>query len=178
VVRGGRREIDGPDGKVLCENADDWVLDLETWVWRRATDRRWTEVVVERADGQRGKLWEVSMLAFVADRDDEWSREHAASHRAALGFEPDLEAWAMRFRPPIAHEVVPAPEDDEGRWTTHRIVVDGVVVRYVDESRGVRVVVEGPLAADTMGALFADVRDKLGRVDHAPYVVRRLSPAA
>jgi hypothetical protein len=56
----------------------------------------------------------------------------------------------------------------------HRVVVDGVTVRYVDDSRGAQVVIEGPLPADTVAALVEDVRAKLSRADGGAYAVRCL----
>jgi len=178
VVRGGRREVELPDGRALRDNPDDFALTPATMTWRRLTDRRWSQFALLRADGRASALWQVSSLAFVAGRDDEWSRGQVAWHREQLGFEPDLEAWAARYTPPVAHTVVPPRDDDEDTWRTHRLVVDGVTVRYTDDAGGVRLVVEGPLPPSTIAALVEDLRDKLGRVERTTYRVRPLTPAA
>jgi hypothetical protein len=168
TVSGGRLEVERGDRRLLRDSVDDHVLDLRNLTWTRTTDRRWTQHDIVRSDGA-GQLWDIQQVASHVDRDDEWSREQVAYYRARIGHEPDLVAWRARFQPPIDHDTIPSVPEE---WNVHRIVVEGVTVRYVDESNGVRVVVEGSLPAATVAALVEDVRAKLERADRGPYVAR------
>jgi hypothetical protein len=170
LVQRGHCEVKLPEGTALRENVDDHVLDLESLIWTRVTDRRWMQFEIERSAGGIGNLWEIEQLAEYLERpDDELAREQAARYRERIEHEPDLAAWRSRFQPPVTHEALPSND-----WSVHRIVVDGVTVRYVGALRGVNVVIEGALPARTVAAIVDDLRDKLARADAAPYLVRRL----
>lgn len=171
TVRGGQREVRLGDRTRLRDNGDDYTLELDRRVWTRDTDRRWRQWEVDRTDGQRGRLWEVDSLASYRDRadpDEPRTREGLADALARLGFEPDLAAWAERFTPPIAHTALPQDLTDDGGWRTHRVVVDGVTVRYV-QGDPTRVVIEGELPTAVVASLVDDLAAKLSRVEHTTY---------
>jgi len=171
TVHGGRREVRLGDRTRLRDNGDDYSLDLDRGVWTRDTDRRWRQWELVRADGERGKLWEVRSLASYRGYRDPaapWAQRGIADALARLGFEPDLVAWAERFTPPVPHTALPQDSDDEGGWRTHRVVVDGVTVRYVDGDP-TRLVIEGELPAALVDALVDDLAAKLSRVEHTTY---------
>jgi hypothetical protein len=170
LVQRGQCEVKLPEGTRLRENVEDHVLELERLTWTRVSDRRWMQFEVERSGGGIGNLWEIEQLAEHLERpDDAFARQQAAWYRERIEHEPDFAAWRSRFQPPVAHEALPG--DD---WRVHRIVIDGVTVRYVGAHRGVNVVIEGALPDRTVAAIVEDLRDKLARADAAPYLVRRI----
>jgi hypothetical protein len=177
TVRRGQREIQRDDRSFLRESIDDYTLDLSTLVWTQLTDRRWQQYEVTRADGRIGDLWDVSQLVDYLGQptDDELAAQQVAHYRERLGREPDLDAWRTRFQPPVPHDVVPNAEGDD--WRVHRIRVDGTVVRYVDDHRGARVVIEGPLPTSSATSIIEDVRTKLSRADASPHVAIALDDA-
>jgi hypothetical protein len=60
---------------------------------------------------------------------------------------------------------VPANEDE---YQVHRIRVDGVVVRYVEESYTVQVTVEGELPAEVVEQLRRELAHALEALEHTP----------
>ena len=175
TVSRGQCDIQRGERHFLREAIDDYVLDLTTLIWTRLTDRRWQQFELARGDGRIGNLWDISQLADYVERpDDEFCAQQAAKYRERLGREPDLDAWRSRFQPPVPHEELPRDDDE---WRVHRIRVDGTIVRYVDDHRGARVVIEGAVPASVVSALLDDLRTKLSRADTGPYVVVSLDDA-
>ncbi len=177
TVTGGRCALPGWRQR---DNADDYVLDLSTLEWARTTDRQWTQYAIE-CEGGVARRHDIAMLAHLLERGDgeRWQRQ-AASYRARLGYEPDLAAWRTRFQPPLAHQALPRAndDDDDDAWRTHRIAIDGIIVRYVDRPRSIEVVIEGSLPAATVALVIEDLRAKLARAARGPCVTRRLDTDA
>ncbi len=175
TVSRGQCEKKRDERHFLRETIDDYVLDLKTLGWTRLTDRRWQQFELARSDERVGNLWDISQLADYVERpDDEFSVQQAAHYRERLGREPDLGGWRSRFQPPVPHEQVPRNDDN---WRVHRIRVDGTIVRYVDNHRGARVVIEGAVPATVVIAIVDDLRTKLSRADASPYVAVSLDDA-
>jgi hypothetical protein len=169
TVTRGMCEIRRGEERFLRETSNDYRLDLTTLTWTRLTDRRWQQFELERADGRYGNLWDISQLADYVERpDDEFFMQQAARYRERLGREADLDAWRSRFQPPVPHEPLSSNDDDD--WRVHRIRIDGTIVRYVDNHRGARVVIEGAVSASVVSAIIDDLRTKLSRADASPYV--------
>jgi hypothetical protein len=166
TVRGGRREIDVGGEPRLRENPDAYTFELDERVWTRDTALPWSIWELEVARGHASQLYLIGWLAGYAGKDGEWERAQSARHREQLGRLPDLAAYAARFEPPCAHERLAAAD---GEYDTTRIVVDGVVVRYVERSI-VRIIIEGALAPDRIAAIVEDARRKLEIVEARPYV--------
>jgi hypothetical protein len=115
-------------------------------------------------------------------RGGRWAAEHRESMEAMIrgqveqltaeyGVAPDVELFGLLYRPPIAHEQLPDIEDEFG---VRRIRVDGTVIRYIEQAHGIQMIVEGALPPPLVDALVADLRDKLARVEHTEYIVRKL----
>jgi hypothetical protein len=178
VIRGGLVDTgDGPYAE-FRDNGDDWRLDLPSWRWERMTNRHWRQWQFARVDKRPNHLWRLrSQLQLRGVR---WASEHrermqamlaeeAGALKAAYGAEPDLGLFATLFVPPVEHESR-APADDE--FGTHRIGIDGVVVRYVEKQTSVKLVVEGILPERTLSALVTDLREKLSALERTAYEVR------
>ena len=72
----------------------------------------------------------------------------------------------------MPHTEGPRARDE---YDVHRVIVDGVTVRYVETVVGmVRVVIEGELPANVQAAIIDDVRHKLEVIEAKPYVVTSL----
>ncbi len=169
VVRGGQTLERTGDQERWRDSFDDWSLDLATLTWTRLTTRPWTQWEFTREDGSRNRLFEISSLAFYGDNP-----VFADSRRdelESLGFEPDLALHAARYEPPLAHETQPG---GHGYPHVHTIVVDGVTIRYVEDSYSVRVTLEGVLDPDKVTTLIEDARQKLSTLERSAFVARRL----
>ena len=169
VVRGGQRFELASGAQVFRDNADDWSLDLGSLSWTRLTDRRWQELEFERSDGKANHLFTIWCMSWHVTGDSPFDQEQRQKHLDELGFQPDFALYAARFTPPVTHRVLTS--EDHPRIFC--IEVDGVTVRYVEDHRSVRIVVEGPLPEAQVAALAEDARRKLGELEHTDYVVRK-----
>jgi negative regulator of sigma E activity len=75
------------------------------------------------------------------------------------------------FSPEIPHEVLPKKQDV---YNVHRIKVEGVLVRYVENMHSVQMTVEGELPPATIEALASDLTYKLSALENAPVVLKQL----
>ena len=180
VVSGGKIETGRAGTLQFPENGDDWRLDLSTWRWERLTDRHWREWQVSRADRRSTHLWRLRSLAQF--RGVRWGAEHRESMeamigqqrrelRSAYGADPDLDLFATLFSPGLVHAPI---ADNPEEFDVHRIHVNGIVVRYIERTNSVKLVVEGRLPDEVCAALVEDLRRKLTSLEHTEYVVTEL----
>src|SRR5262249_7146137 len=129
----------------FIENIDDWALHLDGWRWERLTERRWARFELRRQDGVRNHLFELRSALWKR----QWHARFPASEHLQQGdvafTDPRLDLLPSLYRPDVAHEAVPEKEDDE--YNVYRVLVNGVVVRYVEETYAVQFTVEGELDA-------------------------------
>ena len=57
---------------------------------------------------------------------------------------------------------------EENEYGTHRIRIDGTLVRYVQESDCIQLIVEGELPPSTLEVLANDLQEKLSRMENVP----------
>ena len=88
-----------------------------------------------------------------------------------FGFLPDLDLLAQMYDPPVPHEKIP---DNEDEFQVYRISVNGVTVRYNEDSFSIRVTIEGDLPTSTTDAIVSDLRSKLSALERQPYELIRL----
>ncbi|WAS94572.1 hypothetical protein [Nannocystis punicea] len=170
VVQHGK--LDPGEDRSMVENIDDWRLDLDTWEWQRLTDRRWPRREFARSDGKPNYVWNMQQACWY--RKIGWAdqlAEELASLDEGLGVPPDLDLAEQLFRPSIAHEACPEEEDS---YDTTRILVDGVIVRFVRSSYSLQMTVEGELPEATVDAIAEELRERLSRLEHCDYSMTRL----
>ena len=175
VVRHG--EIDrGGDDVAPVENIDDWRMTLADWRWERLTDRGWPRWLFSPAHGGRSRLWEIGSAASNRDRAarrEAWVGRFQTSMEeltTLLGRRPDLDLYTQRYRPSLPHEQLPKDARDH---RVHRITIDGVIVRYVEDEL-VTLTIEGELPQHVLNALIDDLRTKLSAIENTEYRVTRL----
>lgn len=171
TVRGGQRMVAIDGQQELVDNIDDWSLEPERGLWTRLTDRRWPQWELAREDGSSNELFWIGNGMWHVDRESPWDREQVAELVERLGRTPDFALFADRYAPPVAHTRL-TTEDDA--WNETRIVVEGVTIRYREESGGVQVMFEGHLPEATEAAIVEDARRKLAEIELKPYMARRL----
>jgi hypothetical protein len=182
LIQRGKLDRGGED-RSLVENIDDWQLNLNDWSWERLTERRWPRWEVRRNDGEMNHLFDYQQAIWAKQMPE---LENAVKERArlnkdleiptlkeALGKSPDLELFARRYKPPLAHEELAKAEPEE-EYNVHRIKVEGVVVRYVEEMTCIQMTVEGELPQKTLDILTRDLLDKLSALENATCEVVRL----
>jgi hypothetical protein len=155
----------------LKENVDDWVLDLRSWSWTRSTDRNWQQWTFRRTDRKLSQLWNLRQAIWM--RDMQW-KEHLAKDmqrlEANIGRSPDLDIIPFLYRPDESVTELPRDEDQH----VFRVLVDGIVVRFTEESHIVRAMVEGRLSNERLEALQDSVRNKLSTLEGATWETETL----
>jgi hypothetical protein len=171
VVRDGKRAVIVAGEEHLRDNIDDWSLDLASLVWTRLTDRRYATFEIARADGKRNHLWEIGEIAWAADGHTDFHREQLEKGIEELGYAPDLEVYASRYSPPFSHETC-APNEDH--YNFFEIKIDGVLVRFVEESSVVCVTVRGAVDEEKIATLVEHARKKIEMLERHPCEVKRI----
>ena len=172
VVCGGKlSSVDAGGREDLVHSADDWSLDLETRRWTRLTDRQWEQWELRRSDGRGNDLFRLDMAYRYGGSNgklDALAFEGLGDPEAVLANRPLHEA---RYAPPLPHERLP---DDDTVPLVIRRRVAGVVVRYVEDSHAVEIVIEGKLETYVVGVIVDDACAKLGVLEGVAYTKHRV----
>jgi hypothetical protein len=171
AITGGKLDRGDPDTS-LVENIDDWCLHIDDWRWERLTHRRWPRWELRRADGGSNHLFDIQQVLWATQVPslgsslDQMKAELGVPPLAEqLGMEPDLDLFGRLYRPEVPHEVLPQRDTEFG---VHRIRVDGIIVRYLEDSDCVQLTIEGELPEATISVLTSDLLDKFSRLENAP----------
>jgi hypothetical protein len=174
LITGGLVERNDPD-RPLPENIDDWTLHLADRCWERRTRRRWKRWDIRRIDGSQNELFWIGSACIFKDSANEQARElfekHVNKLEDELGFRPDLDLYEKLYTPPVRHDKIP---DNEDEFRVRRINVNGVVVRYNEDSWTVRITVEGDLPTSATDAIVSDFVNKVSALEGRPYEFIRL----
>lgn len=194
LITGG--EIETSLNTSRRENIDQWSLSLETLHWERLTDLRWPRWTLRRADGQANRIFETRTNGFLrehgletsgeeflelalpegsADLDEETRRLLVEAMTPSESLENDRKIVETLYRPPLPLEAGPdSSPDDEDEFGVHRIIVDGVTVRYREGSFDVRVTVEGDLPVAKIETLQGDLLEKLQRLEGTEWLLEEV----
>jgi len=168
----------GGDKSSFVENIDDWRLHLNDWRWERLTQRQWLRWEVRRKDRARNHLFDYQQAVWAkkfpeiekANRNFR-KQFNEPSLAKELGKNPDLDLFERLYKPPVLHEEMP---EEENEYKVHRIRVNGVVIRYVEEFEVIQVTIEGKLPQKMSDAITQDLLHKLGVLENSPCELIRL----
>ncbi|MFN0057398.1 MAG: hypothetical protein ACKVX7_02990 [Planctomycetota bacterium] len=166
LVRGGQVDPDGENFSIF-ENIEDWRLHLDSWRWERLTARNWQRWEVLRRDRKSNGLWKKRRLLWDCGSSFALLRPKNVDEATRV----QLDIVSNLYRPPIPHEQMPTVEFE---FNVFRIKVDGIVVRYVEDTYSVQLTIEGELPTATVEVLTSDLSKKLGVVEGATVELRRL----
>ena len=147
------------DNKSICENINEWTLNTETWEWQLAKENLWDRWEYLRKDRGRNFLWE--MRSTLWTQKVNWLKEfeeHLTDLNKKLGYDPDISKVESLYQPPVNFTSVPEIEDE---YNQYRIIIDNVIIRYVEDSWGIQVCAEGTLAPEIIETLKNDLFIKL-----------------
>ncbi len=164
-IRGGKVDLGGASS--LIENIDDWRLDLVSWTWERLTTKKWHRFEVMNNDKKMNNLWE--MRNSLWNREVGWKNdfeESLVNLAKKIGITPDFNSIKKLYSPPVTHSELAQNEDEYG---TYRILIDGTVVRYVEDAYGIQVTIEGSLSEITIELLEKDLLEKLESLENTSY---------
>ncbi len=153
----------------LCDNVEDWSLDLNTWTWTRQTNRKWRQWRLMRVDRLRNQLWQMRQATW--HRKVGWKDEFArdmAQLKDAIGFEPDLDVISSLYRLDENTQELPAEEDE---YNVIRVRIDDVIVKFIEDGFSIHAVVQGDLDDARVAALQQALLERLSRLDGAEWGV-------
>lgn len=160
IVRGG--EVWLGHKRTMQENIDSWSLDVVSGCWTRLTTLDWQRWTMVRVDRKRNRLYEVRQALWHRDHgwpglESDWKHED----------EPDFEALAALYR---LDETSPAPEN-ASEHNVYRVSIDGVTVRFIEDSWSVKALVEGRLSDVRFEKLQSETLATLQRLDAAAWEI-------
>jgi hypothetical protein len=160
VVRGG--EVwHGPE-RPMQENIDSWSLDVTSGIWTRITTLDWQRWTMVRVDRKPNRLYDV--------RQELWHRDHGWPGLESYWKhedKPDFEALASLYR---LDATSPAPENASAH-NVYQISVDGVAIRFTENTSSVRAIVEGRLSDIRLEELQGKTLATLQRLDSAEWQI-------
>jgi hypothetical protein len=170
VVRGGQVDV-GRD-RAFVENIDEWALDLASLSWTRRTALDWQHFTLVRADGRMNCLWDLRQALWHADHPDaRQGVDYAARLREHTARDPDLELVRTLYQFDGA-TVEPQREGDD--YNLHRVRIDGIDVRFTENSYRIAAMVEGTLDEARLGAVQRALQGTLEQLENAAW---RLEPS-
>jgi hypothetical protein len=168
TISGGMVET-GSAQSNLIENIDDWVLDLRNWTWTRGTERNWQQCAFRRADGKHNQLFMLRQAIWL--REMKWNEDLSKEMQrleASIGKRPDLQLIPSLYLPDGS--VTPLPQEED-QYNIYRVLVDGVVVRFIEQDYIIRVMVEGRLPESRLRALQVSVLAKLSALENTAWEI-------
>ncbi len=154
------------------ENIDEWALDINTWVWTRATKRDWPQWTFVRADHKKNHLWEIRQALWT--RNANWKEEFQRDMlrlAESLGHEPDLDAVATVYRVDGVTSALPTTKAED---KVLKVYVDGVAIRMNEDSWRVHAMVEGALSDHKLKAFQDGVLAKLAQLEGTAWQIEEL----
>ncbi|HTI71113.1 MAG TPA: hypothetical protein VMF06_14180 [Candidatus Limnocylindria bacterium] len=163
LVQGGKLYC-GQEFKGFQENNDDWKLHLADWRWEQVTHRCWPCWLFARKDGNNNHIAGIRMAKMARDAGlEEALRETIDTLTAGCGPAFDFSLLARLYRPALPHTDI---GQDEKEANIHRISVDGVIIRYIEEASSLQMIVEGDLSQESQDALVSDLVSKLSALEN------------
>lgn len=69
------------------------------------------------------------------------------------------------YRPSLRHVAVDVPLEHDD-WQTVKVIIEDVIVRYLDVTEHLSVTIEGPLPSEQVDQVAEDLRAKLTKVEN------------
>lgn len=160
------------DVPVAIENFGTWELEIDTGTWSLAEMKPWSQWCFRRETTGHNALWNIRQMLWTASVG--WVEEHRQDRERLIpmlgpGAEP--ERIESLYSVPIPHAALESRDDEHA---VHRIVVEGVTVRYVEGMFALAMTVEGELPDEVIGVLVEDLRGKLSKIEGHAYRVERI----
>jgi hypothetical protein len=87
-----------------------------------------------------------------------------------FGIKPDFDLATTLYCPAISHEEV---LKKNGEHNIYRIIVDGVVVRFVQDMASIQLAVEGNLPQKIIDTITSELRGKMATLENTLYELKR-----
>ncbi|NOR63567.1 MAG: hypothetical protein GQ535_13860 [Rhodobacteraceae bacterium] len=172
VCTGG--QVTHHPSKTTVENLTVWEFDLVEKSWHSLAGKPFKRWLLVREDESLNELWQIEQVARASrlSRQDSFAEKYRAEFEAR-GHIVNADLFYSRFSPPIPHSVVERdPNSDEYR--VHRVLIDGVVVRYVEDMHAITVTVEGALSLEKRKALKCHGLETFSGLEGVAYKIVQL----
>lgn len=153
---------------MVAENLTTWGFHVNTLTWTAIETKPFIRWLLVREDESFNDLWGISQVAGTSHFS--WPNNVAEEYRekfAARELTVNADLYDARFRPSIPHTVVEQSPDDE--FGTYRIMVDDVIVRYVEDMCEIAVTVEGVLSDERLEELKRHGLETFTELEGVPY---------
>ena len=157
----------------LVENITTWRLCLTSGIWTAVEKKPWSSWRLIREDNQGNNLYAISRVISSerSGRKDKYSEAYRAELiQKNCSF--DAAAYQSRYTPPIDHDVIPNVE-----YRSHKISIDGVIVRYEEGGYDITVTVEGELPESVIATLKAHGLAAFSKLEATTYKIVELEAA-
>ena len=174
ICEGG--DVIHPSGNYV-ENLAKWNLELETGIWTKLSEKKWTRWKIYREDSSRNDLSNISDLQYAQKlKSDNPRREYLTPHDfiteiKARGHEIDLSLYENRHIPPMPHERI---GEDENNFRHFRVAIEGVICRIVEGSHEIEFNIEGNLPEEMVKDLQAHYLDIYSKLEGMPYTIEQI----
>lgn len=169
----GGQVTHGPTNR-LVENLTTWEVDLASNCWRAISTHQVQRWLLIREDEGCNDLWRIEQAAreirsLCSEKDD----VQGYLYFAKSGHGVDAELFFSRFSPPFPHTPIEQDTDDDDH-RNHRISVDGVTIRFVEDMFEISVTIEGHLDPDRRAALERHGLETYSALEGVPYKIVHL----
>lgn len=163
-----------PTGRTV-ENLTTWAFDLSTSTWSQIATQPFQRWVLVREDEGWNDLWQIEELARAnrTNRKDQFTDQFLAD-LAERNRVVDTKRFAARFTPPMPHTPIIADDPFGEEHRVHRLSIEGVVVRIVEDMHEVAVTVEGSLPSSVLAELERFGVETYSAIEGVPYKSIRL----
>lgn len=165
IISGGT--IERSSHEPLFENIDTWSLDINTLTWENLTNLQWQRFYVKKIDDSHLNLFTIGSLIFTKKNMSDMYQSEYESFKQLIGCEPNFEVFKALYCPPLDYTT----HDEEQKYNTLAIIVDGIKVRYVDNMHELQVYIEGVLPNEKLQILQNDLKQKLSKIENTECVV-------
>uniref|UniRef100_UPI00148A07E8 Kelch repeat-containing protein n=1 Tax=Ruegeria sp. HKCCD8929 TaxID=2683006 RepID=UPI00148A07E8 len=151
------------------ENLTTWEFDLESKSWNPMATESGQRWMLLREDESWNDLWKIEQVACASrsSRQDTFAERYRAEFEER-GHVVDPNLFYARFSPPVPHSVL-EPDPDSEEYRVHRILVAGVVVRFVEDMHEIAVTVKGELSSELLEALKRHCLETYSGLEGVPY---------
>jgi hypothetical protein len=177
VISGGKIDP-GCAGRSYKESLDDWALDIRSWRWRRRTTRDWQQWAFLRVDRRPSQLWHLRQAVWARDMarhaPARWQgrlMEDMERLEASIGRTPDLDVIPSLYR---LDDSVTELAREEDPHNVFRVLIDGMSVRFTEQSFLVHAIVEGRLSQERLQGLQESVLEKLSKLEGVEWEIETL----
>jgi len=160
-----------PSGEYV-ESLATWQLELETNMWKKLSEKKWTRWIIHREDYSINDLWDIDQLNYSKRTGRKCSiSEKLIEDVKNRNHRIDLELYKRRRLPPFPHAII---GEDEDNFRHFRVSLNGIMLRIIESSYDISFNVEGELPDDIIESLQIYYLDIYSKLEGLPYKIKTI----